>query len=211
MIPPGMISPSSTTDETTEVKSKKVKSKKTKSKKAKSKKAKSKKATSKKTEAKKSKSAAETEAGVELPAPSYKVIWLPIGSIKVDVANRRPIIPGVVKDLVTAIPKDGLRTPLTVRLLNGVAHLITGFQRLEALKILKWDEVPCVKIRGDRPAQRWQIVENLQRGELPNSRGQPDQGIARARGRLRGNFWRKNREKEARPTGRWRRQGSSNA
>ncbi len=113
-----------------------------------------------------SKSTDRQKPGVELPAPSYKVIWLPIGSIKVDVANRRPIIPGVVKDLVAAIPKDGLRTPLTVRLLNGVAHLITGFQRLEALKILKWDEVPCVKIRGDRPAQRWQIVENLQRGEL---------------------------------------------
>jgi ParB-like nuclease domain len=148
-----------TTDESTEVKSKKATSKKTKFKKAKSKKAKSKKA--------KSKSASPpVSPDVELPAPSYKVTWIPIDTIKVDVANRRPIIPGVVKTLVAGIPKDGLRTPLTVRLVGGVAHLITGFQRLEALKILGLDQAPCVTIRGRGPAQRWQIVENVHRGEL---------------------------------------------
>jgi hypothetical protein len=112
------------------------------------------------------KSAAETKAAVELPAPSYRVTWIPIDTIKVDIANRRPIIPGIVKTLVTGIPKDGLRTPLTVRLLNGVAHLVTGFQRLEALRALGWGEAPCEIIRGEGPAQRWRIVENLHRGEL---------------------------------------------
>jgi ParB-like chromosome segregation protein Spo0J len=113
-----------------------------------------------------SKSTNRRKAGVELPASSYKVIWIPIDTIKVDIANRRPIIPGVVKTLVAGIPEDGLRTPITVRLRNGVAHLIAGFQRLEALKILGWDEAPCVTIRGRGPAQRWQIVENAHRGEL---------------------------------------------
>jgi hypothetical protein len=52
------------------------------------------------------------------------------------------VIPGVVKTLVDGIPKDGLRIPLTIRWLDGVAHLVAGLQRLEALKTLEWDEVP---------------------------------------------------------------------
>ena len=44
--------------------------------------------------------------------------------------------------------------------------LVTGFQRLEALKALGWEEVPCLIVRGKVPAQRWQIVENFYRGEL---------------------------------------------
>ena len=91
---------------------------------------------------------------------------IPIDTIKVNIGKRRPIIPGIVKTLVTGTPKDGLRTPLTVRLLGGVAHLVTGFQRLEALKALGWEEAPCLIIRGKGPAQRWRIVENLHRGEL---------------------------------------------
>jgi hypothetical protein len=144
----------------------KAKSKKTKSKKTKSKKAKSKKAKSKKAKSKPKSGSPTASPRVVLKAPSYKVIWIPIDTIKVDIANRRPIIPGIVKTLVTGIPKDGLRTPLTVRLLNGVANLVTGFQRLEALKVLGWKEATCVKIRGRGPAQRWQIVENVHRGEL---------------------------------------------
>jgi ParB-like chromosome segregation protein Spo0J len=151
-------SPEPTTDEPTEVKSKskKAKSKKTKSKKAEAKKSKS-----------KSKSASPTVSpAVKAKGPSYKVTLIPIDTIKVNIGKRRPIIPGIVKTLVTGIPKDGLRTPLTVRLLGGVAHLVTGFQRLEALKALGWEEAPCLIIRGKGPAQRWRIVENLHRGEL---------------------------------------------
>jgi hypothetical protein len=159
-------SPEPTTDEPTEVKSKKAKSKKAKSEKTKSKKAKSKKTKSKKAKSKSKSASPGVETDVELPTPSYKVIWIPIDTIKVDIANRRPIIPRVVNTLVDGIHKDGLRTPITVRLLGGVAHLIAGFQRLEALKILGWEKAPCVKIRGRGPAQRWGIVENLHRGEL---------------------------------------------
>jgi ParB-like chromosome segregation protein Spo0J len=114
-----------------------------------------------------SKSTNRRKAGVELPAPSYKVIWIPIDTIKVDPATRcRPVIPGVVKTLVDGIPKDGLRTPLTIRWLDGVAHLVAGWQRLAALKTLEWDEAPCVCENDELAAQRWQITENLHRGEL---------------------------------------------
>jgi hypothetical protein len=116
---------------------------------------------------KKSKAVAETKPDVELPAPSYRVTWIPLDDIKVDPATRcRPVIPGVVKTLVDGIPKDGLRTPLTIRWLDGVAHLVAGWQRLAALKTLEWDEAPCVCENDELAAQRWQITENLHRGEL---------------------------------------------
>ena len=102
-----------------------------------------------------------------MAAPSYNVSWIGINAIKVDLANRRPVIPNMVKTLVHSIPKEGLRIPLIVRLLNGVAHLSAGLQRLEALKILKWEEVPCIRIEGDENiARRVQIIENAHRAEL---------------------------------------------
>jgi ParB-like chromosome segregation protein Spo0J len=119
---------------------------------------------------KKAKSQTETPTAspdVALAAPSYKATWIPPDKIMVDIAKRcRPVIPGVVKTLVDGIPKDGLRIPLTVRWLDGVAHLVAGLQRLEALKTLEWDEVPCVCENDELAAQRWQITENLHRGEL---------------------------------------------
>jgi ParB-like chromosome segregation protein Spo0J len=123
-------------------------------------------------EKKKKKAKSQTKArtaspDVELAAPSYKVTWIPPDEIMVDIAKRcRPVIPSVVKTLVDGIPKDGLRIPLTIRWLDGVAHLVAGLQRLEALKTLEWDEVPCVCEKDELAAQRWQITENLHRGEL---------------------------------------------
>ena len=107
------------------------------------------------------------EPAHQLAAPSYRADYLPIDDIKVDLTNRRPVIPAMVKTLVDSIPKEGLRIPLIVRLLDGVAHLVAGLQRLEALKILKWKEVPCVRIEDDENiAERVQIIENAHRAEL---------------------------------------------
>jgi ParB-like chromosome segregation protein Spo0J len=109
----------------------------------------------------------EDTPATELAAPSYKVTWVSPAEIKVDIASRcRPVIPKLVETLVAEIPKDGLRTPLTITWLDGVAHLVVGLQRLEALKILDWDAVPCVCENDKIAAQRWQIGENLHRGEL---------------------------------------------
>jgi hypothetical protein len=103
----------------------------------------------------------------QLEAPSYKVSWVAINTITVDIANRRPVIPKMVETLVTSIPKAGLRIPLMVRLHNGVTHLVAGLQRLEALKVLKWEEVPCVHVEGDDiVARRAQIIENAERAAL---------------------------------------------
>jgi ParB-like chromosome segregation protein Spo0J len=103
----------------------------------------------------------------QLAAPSYNVSWTKINPIKVDLSNRRPVIPSMVKTLVKSIPKEGLRIPLIVRLCDGVAHLVAGVQRLEAMKILKWEEVPCIRIEGnENVARRVQIIENAHRAEL---------------------------------------------
>jgi ParB-like chromosome segregation protein Spo0J len=115
---------------------------------------------------------AVTKAPAPMPAdqlavPSYKVVYRPIDEIKVDLEKRRPVIPSMVAILVKSIPKDGLRFPLIVRLLHGVAHLVAGLQRLEALKILQWEEVPCICIEDDENiARRVQLIENALRAEL---------------------------------------------
>ena len=61
-------------------------------------------------EQKKSETTAETKPAAELAAPSYRVTWIPLGEIKVDIATRcRSVLPGVVETLVGGIAKDGLR------------------------------------------------------------------------------------------------------
>jgi ParB-like chromosome segregation protein Spo0J len=100
-------------------------------------------------------------------APSFKVRWIRPDDISVNLATRcRPVMPGLVKTFVQEIPTDGLRTPLTITWRDGVAHLVAGLQRLEALILLGWKEVPYVCENDELAAQRWQITENLHRGEL---------------------------------------------
>jgi ParB family chromosome partitioning protein len=100
-------------------------------------------------------------------APSYKVRDYAVDAIKVDVAKRRPVNPTAVKNLVTSVSAIGLRTPLMVRVLGGVPHLVAGLQRLEALKALGRKTAPCVRAHGGEiNARKCQIAENLHRGEL---------------------------------------------
>jgi ParB/RepB/Spo0J family partition protein len=100
-------------------------------------------------------------------APSYVVREYAVDAIKVDVAKRRPVNPKTVKGLVESIKAIGLRTPLMVRLVNSVPHLVVGLQRLEAVKALGWKTVPCMRVRGGGiSARKCKIAENLHRGEL---------------------------------------------
>jgi ParB-like chromosome segregation protein Spo0J len=100
-------------------------------------------------------------------APSYKVRDYAVDAIKVDVSKRRPVNPTTVKNLVTSVSAIGLRTPLTIRVVGGVRHLVAGLQRLEAVKALGWKTVPCVCTHGGEiAARKCQIAENLHRGEL---------------------------------------------
>jgi ParB-like chromosome segregation protein Spo0J len=97
--------------------------------------------------------------------PSYKIRYFAPDEIKAD-SPSRPINADTVERIAEGNRRHGQFSPLTVRVINGVAHLTTGFHRLEAAKTLKLKKVPCFVIRGKTIARLWQISENLHRAEL---------------------------------------------
>jgi ParB-like chromosome segregation protein Spo0J len=103
----------------------------------------------------------------QLPLPSYKAVYVPIDDINVDLEKRRPVIPKMVETLVTSIRVEGLRSALWVIKVEDETVLVSGLQRLEALKVLKWKEVPCVYVEPDEiVARRLQLIDNAHRAEL---------------------------------------------
>jgi ParB-like chromosome segregation protein Spo0J len=97
--------------------------------------------------------------------PSYKIRYYAPDEIKAGKPSR-PINPDTVDRIVEGKRRHGQFSPLTVRVITGVPHLMTGFHRLEAAKKLKLKKVPCFVIRGKTNARLWQISENLHRAEL---------------------------------------------
>src|ERR1700722_2988331 len=106
-----------------------------------------------------------------------------IESFRVDViecpAGRRPLDDKAVARLAESIRKVGLRTPLSVRVVdnyvvpsgetvNGVPVLVTGAHRLAAARRLNLERVECFVLDGETEAQArlWEIAENLHRAEL---------------------------------------------
>jgi hypothetical protein len=91
-------------------------------------------------------------------SPSYKAYDVVVRQIEV-VGKRRQINPEKVKELKESVAEIGLRTPITIRVVNGTKQLITGLHRLEAVKALGWKKIPAVKIKGGKKVARlWEIV-----------------------------------------------------
>jgi ParB family chromosome partitioning protein len=92
--------------------------------------------------------------------------------------GRRPVNEEAVLRLMESIKRIGLRTPLSVRLVDGFKVdgdevdgqpiLVAGAHRLEAVRRLGWEHVECfVMADGDEAnARRWEIAENLHRADL---------------------------------------------
>jgi ParB-like chromosome segregation protein Spo0J len=99
--------------------------------------------------------------------------------------DRRAVKSDTVDRLAESIKMIGLRTPITVRIMDdfvcsdgqkadGVPVLVTGAHRLAAVKALGWETVECFMFhpidgeRGDDEitAKLWEISENLHRAEL---------------------------------------------
>ncbi len=93
--------------------------------------------------------------------------------------KRRAVDPAAVDRLVESIRAIGLRTPITVRLVDdfvdtdgvivdGQPVLVTGAHRLEAAKRLGLEKIECYVFETDDDieARRWEIAENLHRAEL---------------------------------------------
>lgn len=94
-------------------------------------------------------------------------------------SDRRHVNQDAVQRLMESIQSVGLRTPITVRIVDnyvdtdgvvvdGQPMLVTGAHRLEATRNLGWDKIECYIFDGesDIDAELWEIDENLCRHEL---------------------------------------------
>jgi len=98
--------------------------------------------------------------------------------------DRRSVHQESVDRLAESIKTIGLRTPITVRIVDdivcadgqkadGVPVLVTGAHRLAAVKQLGWDKIECYLFHpeeGDHgddeiTAKLWEISENLHRAD----------------------------------------------
>jgi ParB family chromosome partitioning protein len=79
----------------------------------------------------------------------------------------RQVVPEEVEKTARSISKLGMRTPITIRFVEGKPLLVAGAQRLQAAKDLGWRSINAVEFVGDeREARMWEIAENLHRAEL---------------------------------------------
>jgi hypothetical protein len=89
-----------------------------------------------------------------------------IDNIKVT-GNHRPIVKKKLRVLANSMAKIGLKTPPTVRPMKEGYELVSGRRRLAAAKSLRWREIDCFVMAGDKIERRlWRIAENLHRAEL---------------------------------------------
>ena len=79
-------------------------------------------------------------------------------------ADRRRIVETKVAELADSIRQIGLLNPITV---TTEKKLVAGAHRLEACRLLGWNEIECQTIQGDELLQQLaEIDENLVRNDL---------------------------------------------
>lgn len=106
------------------------------------------------------------------------IIKVPVKSVIVP-DTRGECDPWVISKLAESMSVIGLKTPVTIRMVERVTgpadgtdtitdhFLIAGAHRLEAARCLGWSEIDCFVLEGDEvEARLWEIAENLHRREL---------------------------------------------
>jgi ParB-like chromosome segregation protein Spo0J len=95
-----------------------------------------------------------------------KHTFLPIDEI--DLSHTiRPYNAAVVAELAQSIRAIGLQTPLTCIVRDGQHVLVSGRNRLEALRVIGCEQAPVRIVDfDDVEAQLWRLSENLHRAEL---------------------------------------------
>ena len=79
----------------------------------------------------------------------------------------RPYNAAVVAELAQSIRAIGLQTPLTCIVRDGQHVLVSGRNRLEALRLIGCEQAPVRIVDfDDVEAQLWRLSENLHRAEL---------------------------------------------
>lgn len=72
-----------------------------------------------------------------------------------------------VAALAASMGEIGLKTPISVRAIDDIPHLVAGAHRLAAAQKLGWEEIDAIILDGtDIEAKLWEIDENLARAEL---------------------------------------------
>jgi ParB-like chromosome segregation protein Spo0J len=106
-----------------------------------------------------------------------KYVFLPIDEIDLSHAIR-PYNAAVVAELAQSIRAIGLQTPLTCIVRHGQHILVSGRNRLEALRTIGAEQAPVRIVDfDDVEAQLWRLSENLHRAEL--TRLEYDQQVVR--------------------------------
>ena len=95
-----------------------------------------------------------------------KHVFIPIDEI--DLSHTiRPYNAAVVSELAHSIRAIGLQTPLTCIVRDGQHVLVSGRNRLEALRIIGCEQAPVRIVDfDDVDAELWRLSENLHRAEL---------------------------------------------
>ena len=95
-----------------------------------------------------------------------KHVFLPLDEIDLS-QTIRPYNAAVVAELAQSIRAIGLQTPLTCIVRDDQHVLVSGRNRLEALRVIGCEEAPVRIVDfDDVDAQLWQLSENLHRAEL---------------------------------------------
>ena len=114
--------------------------------------------------------------------------YLQVSHIQV-AEGRRPINEAAVQALMDSIGEMGMKTPITVRIVEemeidgesytDVPVLVAGAHRLEAARRLGWHYIDCFVQDDEDPvkAEMWEIAENLHRAGL--TQADRDQQIRR--------------------------------
>ncbi len=97
-----------------------------------------------------------------------RITYLPLGSIKVNVAQpRRRFDRDKLCELAESIKENGLLQPITVRRVNKEYMLIAGERRLRACHIAGVERIACIVIEADEnKSATFALLENLQRADL---------------------------------------------
>ena len=95
-----------------------------------------------------------------------KHVFVPLDEI--DLSHTiRPYNAAVVTELAQSIRAIGLQTPLTCIVRDGQHILVSGRNRLEALRIIGCEQAPVRVVDfDDVDAKLWRLSENLHRAEL---------------------------------------------
>jgi hypothetical protein len=95
-----------------------------------------------------------------------KHVFLPIDEI--DLSDTiRPYNAAVVAEIAQSIRAIGLQTPLTCIVRDGQHVLVSGRNRLEALRVIGCEQAPVRVVDfDDVEAELWRLSENLHRAEL---------------------------------------------